>query len=86
MNPLKFIALLLVSSAVIFGCDPEEMEQGDLMNITYQPESYTFDLPAHFPKMEIPTNNPMTNQGILLGRHLFYDPILSADSTMSCAS
>ncbi|MBK9742542.1 MAG: hypothetical protein IPO94_06075 [Saprospiraceae bacterium] len=41
MNPLKFIALLLVSSAVIFGCDPEEMEQGDLMNITYQPESYT---------------------------------------------
>ena len=86
MNPLKFIALLLVSSLVIFGCDPEEMEQGDLMNITYQPESYTFDLPAHFPKMEIPTNNPMTNQGILLGRHLFYDPILSADSTMSCAS
>jgi cytochrome c peroxidase len=34
----------------------------------------------------IPTNNPQTVEGIALGRHLFYDPILSGDSTQACAS
>ena len=32
------------------------------------------------------TNNPLTEEGILLGQTLFYDPILSRDSTISCAS
>jgi cytochrome c peroxidase len=31
-------------------------------------------------------NNPVTKEGVALGRYLFYDPILSFDSTMSCAS
>ncbi len=30
--------------------------------------------------------NPVTNEGAELGRYLFYDPILSHDSTFSCAS
>jgi cytochrome c peroxidase len=34
----------------------------------------------------IPADNPLTEAGIQLGRHLFYDPILSADSTQSCSS
>jgi cytochrome c peroxidase len=38
------------------------------------------------PAMEIPADNPMTVEGIQLGRHLFYDPILSRDSTISCSS
>jgi cytochrome c peroxidase len=39
-----------------------------------------------FPAMPVPPDNPTTRQGVELGRHLFYDPILSGDSTMSCAS
>lgn len=31
-------------------------------------------------------DNAMTKAGVDLGRHLFYDPILSLDSTRSCAS
>lgn len=31
-------------------------------------------------------NNPFTERGFELGRKLFYDPILSRDSTISCAS
>lgn len=31
-------------------------------------------------------NNPVSKNKILLGRALFYDPILSADSTISCTS
>jgi cytochrome c peroxidase len=32
------------------------------------------------------SKNPLTKQGFELGRHLFYDPILSRDNTISCAS
>lgn len=32
------------------------------------------------------SKNPLTREGIELGRRLFYDPILSRDSTVSCAS
>ncbi|MDB4286190.1 cytochrome-c peroxidase [bacterium] len=52
----------------------------------YNPTPYEIDLPFRFPVMEIPADNPMTDEGIVLGRRLFYDPILSGDSTQSCAS
>ena len=47
---------------------------------------YTLDLPAGFPAPKIPADNPLTVEGIELGRKLFADPILSADSTIACAS
>lgn len=36
--------------------------------------------------MPVADNNPVTVEGVKLGRYLFYDPILSIDSSMSCAS
>jgi len=36
--------------------------------------------------MDIPAENPMTVEGVALGRKLFYDPLLSADNTMSCST
>ena len=59
---------------------------GDLEDIAYAPQNYTIKKPAHFPDMAIPAGNPMTVDGVQLGRRLFYDPILSADNTMSCSS
>lgn len=47
---------------------------------------YTIPQPPLFPKMDIPADNPMTVEGIALGKQLFFDPVLSADSTMSCGS
>lgn len=32
------------------------------------------------------SNNPLTQDGFILGRTLFYDPILSSDNTISCGS
>jgi cytochrome c peroxidase len=32
------------------------------------------------------SKNPLTKEGFELGRHLFYDPLLSRDNTISCAS
>lgn len=39
-----------------------------------------------FPLMEVPEDNMTSEEGIALGRRLFYDPILSGDETQSCAS
>ncbi|MBP7821442.1 MAG: cytochrome-c peroxidase [Saprospiraceae bacterium] len=47
---------------------------------------YELNLPAHFSEMPIPADNPLTKSGVALGRKLFYDPILSGDSTQSCSS
>lgn len=46
-----------------------------------------FDVPAGWPEPSYDfANNPLTKEGIALGRKLFYDPILSADSIISCSS
>lgn len=47
---------------------------------------FELNIPEGFPSMSIPEDNPTTVEGVALGRMLFYDPILSADSTQSCAS
>lgn len=44
------------------------------------------ELPANFPELPSPKDNPLTVEGVALGRRLFYDPILSGDSTQSCGS
>ena len=68
--------------------DPGAFSDGfqDLTDIPYEPVDYELVVPCGFPTMEIPADNPLTVDGVQLGRFLFYDPILSADSTMSCAS
>lgn len=59
----------------------------ETIDADYDPQPYEFDLPAWLTSEPIiPEDNPMTIAGVELGRHLFYDPILSADSTMSCSS
>jgi len=46
-----------------------------------------FQVPANWPKPQYNfTKNPLNSDQIELGRHLFYDPILSRDSTISCSS
>lgn len=51
-----------------------------------QAEEYILDIPAHFPQMEIPNDNPMTVPAVDLGKALFFDPSLSKDYSVSCAS
>jgi len=42
--------------------------------------------PLGLPPVPIPADNPPTEETIALGRRLYYDPQLSVDSTVSCAS
>lgn len=47
----------------------------------------TFYVPEGFPQPVYDfQNNPLTEEGFALGRKLFYDPILSRDSSISCGS
>lgn len=49
-------------------------------------KSYGFAVPTHFPQPMFNTGNPASLAGIELGRMLFYDNMLSASNTVSCAS
>ncbi|MCB0552244.1 MAG: cytochrome C peroxidase [Phaeodactylibacter sp.] len=85
---LLALAVLLVVSACKDDQGPSgcNCTENDLIEAVYDPQPIELDYPERFPKPIIPEDNPMTAAGVALGRNLFYDPILSSDSTMSCAS
>lgn len=49
-------------------------------------DTWRWPLPAWVPPPVVPADNPMSTHGVALGRHLFHDPRLSRDGTMSCAT
>ena len=49
-------------------------------------QAITLKAPLGLPALPIPADNPLTRESIALGRRLYYDPQLSADGTISCAS
>jgi cytochrome c peroxidase len=73
MNKRQFIIIFLFIAG-IFACNKQVID-----------EVLAFTNPSHFPK---PTykfeNNEITKAKFELGRKLFYDPILSANNTISC--
>lgn len=51
------------------------------------PTAYALDLPSNFPAGPAqPADNPLTVEGVDLGRHLFYEKTLSTDNSIACAS
>jgi len=70
----------LFSIFLIAGCDTDPVDN------TYQPTPLTLTIPKGLPPMDIPADNPMTVEGVALGRKLFYEGLLSADGRMSCAT
>ena len=80
---------MLIMATFIFSCSddtPVVEDEGDLTDITYDPEVYDILVSPNFPALEQPSDNIATIAGVELGRHIFYDPILSRDSTISCSS
>ncbi len=87
----KFNILGLLVAVLAYGaCRPDgpnpSTGECDLTGTPYNPQTYVIPKPDSFPQIPIPAGNPMTVAGVQLGRMLFYDPILSGDSTMSCSS
>ncbi len=84
MNKLKIweSGIIVFTCLIFFSCKKDEPFPSD----GYIPTAYNLVIPENFPALISPSNNPMTVEGIKLGRMLFYDPILSGDSTQSCSS
>jgi cytochrome c peroxidase len=74
MNKRFFFLLFCTVSLLLFSCEKEP---------TTTP--YNFQVPEGFIPPNLPADNPMTVEGVDLGRRLFYDPILSKDNMQSCA-
>lgn len=84
MKVLSYIAVLIV--LFISACDNSGNDPAP-----YEATTYTIEIPYGFPTiLNIPEDNPMTEEGVELGRMLFYDGRLSGrthqDSLMSCAT
>ena len=85
----KYISLcfgILISMLVLLSCDPPEP-------VEFKATPYQLQIPKYFPtNLNIPDDNPMTVEGVKLGRYLFYDGRLRGylgtepDSLMSCAT
>lgn len=73
----------LLSFFLLINCTSKEEE-------IYTPIPYNLEIPQLFADKLIapiiPTNNPLTQEGVALGKKLFFDKILSGDETQSCAS
>jgi cytochrome c peroxidase len=77
---------IVILSFLLFSC-----KQNEEVGPAHKPTPYIIEIPFGFPtKLNIPADNPMTEEGVALGRYLFYDGRLSGrthpDSLMSCAT
>ena len=84
MRRFKAIFLICIALFSLASCKPEK-------ETPYPTTPYELPKPSYFPsKTNIPDDNPMTEEGVALGRKLFYDPRLSGrdgdDGIRSCAS
>ena len=80
--------IVACAGGVLLACgdDKPVIVPGDLTGIPYDPRPLVVGIPETYPQLEIPADNPMTFEGVALGRMLFFDPVLSRDSSISCSS
>lgn len=75
---MKYLLLIFIGLAIFLSCKKDK--------VGHVPTPYVLEIPSHFPDMIIPADNPMTVEGVELGRKLFYEKKLSGDNTMACAA
>ena len=78
LNNNAVLAVTLLT-LMVSGCDCGK-------DPVWEATPYTLETPAFFSPMDIPADNPMTVEGINLGRHLFWEQALSLDYSISCGS
>ena len=80
---MKHTWFYIFSFLLLMSCSSSEEE-------TYVPVAHQLEIPQLFKDKlidpVIPNSNPLTEEGIALGKKLFFDKILSGDGTQSCAS
>ena len=77
------IPVLVVMLWIYPACLTEPPKAGPALPIGTTVEIQT---PLGLPPVPIPVDNPPTAETIALGRRLYWDPLLSVDNTVACAS
>lgn len=85
-NTVHLLLIAVVVPLLATGCKDDEPAGPSGGGGVYAPTPYTLQIPANFPPMNVPADNPMTVEGVELGRYLFFDERLSVDNSLSCAS
>lgn len=75
MRPTIAACTLLVAVLVTTACRRDARE--DLTAEVHRTTPYALEYPSYFPEPIIPASNPLTQEGVALGRRLYYDTILS---------
>ncbi|MCC6599748.1 MAG: cytochrome-c peroxidase [Crocinitomicaceae bacterium] len=85
---LKYSLLILPAITVMVSCryDIEELPEPPPTGQSHKTTPYELVIPPFFPPMDIPADNPLTVEGVELGRFLFWEKKLSGDNTMSCGT
>lgn len=81
----KAIVILILISSVLFltKCTKDYVVIDEqVVNLT----PYKIEIPNRFPDMPLNPNNPLTEEGVTLGRMLYYDSILDKNQARACAS
>ncbi|MBO2012683.1 cytochrome-c peroxidase [Hymenobacter negativus] len=83
--------LLLIGAALlaVVSCrsEGETPDPTDPEGPVAPPTPYVLSIPSNFPPARsTPPDNPLTVEGVALGRHLFYETALSVNNTIACAS
>lgn len=78
----RVATITLIASLMLSACGKDEPVAPNPMQET----PIALDIPEGFPPMVVPADNALTVERVALGKRLFYDPILSADGRVSCAS
>ncbi|RZL48014.1 MAG: cytochrome-c peroxidase [Pedobacter sp.] len=77
----RYIHLLTLVLIITSSCKKEEVIITD-----DKPGAVRLEVPANFPKYVDDLDNPLTKEGIELGRLLFFDTRLSGNNKLSCGS
>jgi len=77
---------LLAAAVLVFSCRKEPALPKEATTYGTTPINPKSIFPEKYGMPALPSDNPLTEEGVYLGRMLFYDPVLSIDSTISCAS
>lgn len=77
----------LLAVTLLTACRRDNMEE--LSPCVASATPLQLDIPSYFPPMVIPAGNPLTVEGVALGRRLYYDTLLSRNGPLqglACAS
>lgn len=82
MKKTVFVLSLMLSLIMLLhACKKDEAQA---VTASYDDTPYVLNV-GSFPPPDLATDNPLTIEGVKLGRMLFYDPVLSKDGSLSCA-